>query len=81
MAKNKILVVYNTCGVGGVPKVQEWIKRIKPLVSQTLDGVTICHSDNGSDDESLNILKEVLIPLLCSISQSSEAFPCIGCIT
>lgn len=58
MAKNKILVVYNTCGVGGVPKVQEWIKRIKPLVSQTLDGVTICHSDNGSDDESLNILKE-----------------------
>jgi len=58
MAKNKILVVYNTCGIGQSTKVQEWIKRIKPLVSQTLDGVTICHSDNGSDDKSLNVVKE-----------------------
>ena len=55
---NKMLVVYNTCGLGEVPKVQEWIKRIKPLVSQSLDGVRICHSDNGSDDKSLNVIKK-----------------------
>jgi len=58
MSKNKIFVVYNTCGLNEVPKVKEWIKRIKPLVSQTLDGVTVCHSDNGSDDKSLNVVKE-----------------------
>ncbi len=58
MSKNKILVVYNTCTHGGVPNVAEWIEKIKPLVSRTLDGVTICHSDNGSDDKSLNIVKK-----------------------
>ena len=50
--------MYNTCTHGGVPNVAGRIAKIKPWVSQTLDGVTICHSDNGSDDESLNILKE-----------------------
>jgi len=58
VSKNKILVVYNTCTHGGVPNVAGWIEKIKPLVSQTLDGVTICHSDNGSDDKSLNIVKK-----------------------
>ena len=58
MSKNKILVVYNTCTHGSVPNVVGWIEKIKPLVSQTLDGVTICHSDNGSDDKSLNIVKK-----------------------
>ena len=49
--------MYNTCTHGGVPNYVGWIEKIKPLISQTLDGVTICHSDNGSDDKSLNIVK------------------------
>ena len=58
MSKNKILVVYNTCGIGEVPNVKGWISKLNLLVEQTIEGFHICHSDCGSDDKSLKSVRE-----------------------
>jgi len=55
---NKMLVVYNTCGIGEKPNVDGWIGKLEPLIGDEFEGLRICHSDCGSDDKSLERVRE-----------------------
>ena len=51
MGKNRILVVYNTCGLSIEPDERHWIKEIEMLLAQSMPGVHIVHSDCGTSAE------------------------------
>ena len=55
---NKMLVVYNTCGIGENPNVDGWIGKLEPLIGDEFEGLRVCHSDCGSDDKSLEKVRE-----------------------
>tara|TARA_R110000851_G_scaffold333049_2_gene510890 strand:+ start:1153 stop:2151 length:999 start_codon:yes stop_codon:yes gene_type:complete len=58
MGKNRILVVYNTCGLSIEPDERHWIKEIEMLLAQSMPGVHIVHSDCGTSAEKRSVVKD-----------------------
>jgi len=56
--KNRILVIYNTCGLVYEPNEQQWIEEIQLILNQSLPGVHVVHSDCGSSKEKRDVIKE-----------------------
>jgi len=56
--KNRILVIYNTCGLSSDPNEKQWIKEIELLLGQSLPGVHVTHSDCGTPKGKRDKVKE-----------------------
>ena len=58
MEKNKLLVVYNTCGFSGREPVDWYIDCIQNLLNQDLDGVKVVLSSCGNSGGAIKKLFE-----------------------
>ena len=56
MEKNKLLVVYNTCGFSGREPVDWYIDCIKNILAQDLEGTKVVLSSCGNSSETIKKL-------------------------
>ena len=56
MEKNKLLVVYNTCGFSGREPVDWYIDCIKNILAQDLEGTKVVLSSCGNSSDTIKKL-------------------------
>ena len=55
---NKVLVVFNTCGISGRENVNHYVEAIKGIVDQKFDGFRVAISSCKNSPESIQHLRQ-----------------------